>query len=485
MKYIVSVLKWIVENILLINILLAILLVFFERRNPTTTWLWLMILFFLPGIGFLIYLFLGQDMRKKKIFNVKEEEDRYFDDLVAKQEMSLEKNKLNYNDPRISEHEDIIQYHLLSNSAIYTQDNDVELYFSGVDKFNALLSSIRNAKEYIHMEYYIIRSDNISTEIVNTLIEKAKEGVEVKLLYDGMGGRSLPRNYFKELINAGGEVACFFPPFLPYISLRINYRNHRKICIIDGTEGYVGGFNIGDEYVGYSKKFGYWRDTHCKIKGSAVKGLQWRFLLDWRFASKKELEVSERYFPNVEGKGKTGIQIVSSGPDSKWTSVKDGYLKMIINAKEKVYIQTPYFIPDDSILEALKMAGLSGVDVKVMIPDKPDHPFVYWASLSYIGELIEAGVKFYTYQDGFMHSKVIIMDDMVSSVGTANLDIRSFKLNFEVNAFIYDEKVNSEITKHILKDLERCVEITSKGYEKRSIVVKFKESVSRLLSPIL
>ena len=300
-----------------------------------------------------------------------------------------------------------------------------------------------------------------------------------------MGGRSLPRNYFKNLIEAGGEVACFFPPFAPYLSLRINYRNHRKICIIDGVEGYVGGYNIGDEYMGYSKKFGYWRDTHCKIKGNAVKGLQWRFLLDWRFASKKEIEVSEKYFPEIKGKGKTGIQIASSGPDSKWTSIKDGYLKMIINAREKVYIQTPYFIPDDSILEALKLAGLSGIDVKVLIPDKPDHPFVYWASLSYIGELLEAGVKFYTYQDGFMHSKVIVMDDIVSSVGTANLDIRSFKLNFEVNAFIYEEQVNHEITEQILKDLERCVEITSESYEKRSFMVKFKESVSRLLSPIL
>jgi len=485
MENFISVLKWIVENILLINILLAILLVFFERRNPTTTWLWLMILFFLPGIGFLIYLFLGQDMRKKKIFEIKKEEDKYFDELVANQEQNLVKNKFNYNDPKVSDYEDIIQFHLMSNSSIYTQDNEVDLYFSGVDKFNALLNSIRSAKEYIHMEYYIIRSDNISTEVLNALVEKAKEGVEVKLLYDGMGGRSLPKNYFNDLIDAGGEVACFFPPFLPYISLRVNYRNHRKICIIDGDEGFVGGFNIGDEYIDYTDKFGYWRDTHCKINGSAVEGLQWRFLLDWRFASKKEIEVSEKYFPEVKGKGETGIQIVSSGPDSKWTSVKDGYLKMIINARKKVYIQTPYFIPDDSILEALKIAGLSGVDVKVLIPDKPDHPFVYWASLSYIGELLEAGVKFYTYQDGFMHSKVVVMDDMVSSVGTANLDIRSFKLNFEVNAFIYDEKVNSEITNQILKDLERCVEITSDGYEKRSFIVKFKESISRLLSPIL
>jgi cardiolipin synthase len=485
MNYVVDALKWIVDNILLINILLAILLVFFERRNPTITWLWLMILFFLPGIGFLIYLFLGQDLRKKKMFKIKEEEDAYFKDIVATQEKFIEKNEFNYNEPKVVEYEDIIQFHLMSNESIYTQDNDVELFFSGLDKFNSLLKSIEDAKEYIHMEYYIIRSDTISTRIVEALTRKAKEGVEVKLIYDGMGGRTLPRGFFKELIRAGGEVACFLPPFSPYLSIRINYRNHRKICVVDGKEGYVGGFNIGDEYLGYSKKFGYWRDTHAKIRGTAVKGLQWRFLLDWRFVSGSEIEISEKYFPKISTQGETGIQIVSSGPDSKWTSIKDGYLKMIINARSKVYIQTPYFIPDDSILEALKIAGLSGVDVRVIIPSKPDHPFVYWASLSYIGELLQAGVKFYTYQEGFMHSKVIVMDDVVSSVGTANLDIRSFKLNFEVNAFIYDENINKEITEKIHEDFKKCKEITIEEYEKRSIVVKFKESVSRLLSPIL
>lgn len=485
MNYVVDALKWIVDNILLINILLAILLVFFERRNPTITWLWLMILFFLPGIGFLIYLFLGQDLRKKKMFKIKEEEDAYFKDIVATQEKFIEKNEFNYNEPKVVEYEDIIQFHLMSNESIYTQDNDVELFFSGLDKFNSLLKSIEDAKEYIHMEYYIIRSDTISTRIVEALTRKAKEGVEVKLIYDGMGGRTLPRGFFKELIRAGGEVACFLPPFSPYLSIRINYRNHRKICVVDGKEGYVGGFNIGDEYLGYSKKFGYWRDTHAKIRGTAVKGLQWRFLLDWRFVSGSEIEISEKYFPKISTQGETGIQIVSSGPDSKWTSIKDGYLKMIINARSKVYIQTPYFIPDDSILEALKIAGLSGVDVRVIIPSKPDHPFVNWASLSYIGELLQAGVKFYTYQEGFMHSKVIVMDDVVSSVGTANLDIRSFKLNFEVNAFIYDENINKEITEKIHEDFKKCKEITIEEYEKRSIVVKFKESVSRLLSPIL
>lgn len=485
MTYILGIFKWILQNILLLNILFAILLVFFERRNPTTTWLWIMILFFLPGIGFLLYLFIGQDLRKKKIFKIKEEEDRFFKNLAAIQEENIEKEKLDFNEPRIKEYKDIIQFHLMSTDSVFTQDNEVKLYFSGKDKFNALLNSIHRSKKYIHIEYYIIRDDNLGNEIMDALIDKAKNGVEVKLLYDGMGSRSLPRNFFRELIEVGGEVACFFPPFSPILSIRINYRNHRKICIIDGKEAYVGGFNIGDEYIGKSERFGYWRDTHCKIKGSAIYGLEWRFLLDWRFAANEEIENMENYFIPKCTSGKTGVQIVSSGPDSKWTSIKDGYFKMIINARKKVYIQTPYFIPDDSILEALRVAGLSGVDVRVIIPSKPDHPFVYWASLSYIGELLQSGVRFYTYENGFIHSKVVLMDDILSSVGTANLDIRSFKLNFEVNAFIYDEKVNNEISEQFIKDLESCKEITIDEYKKRSFAIKVKESISRLLSPIL
>lgn len=485
MNYVVSVLKWIIQNIFLLNILFAIIMVFFERRNPTTTWLWLMIFFFLPGIGFLLYLFIGQDLRKKKMFQLKEEEDNYLKNLVVTQEHSIENHEMIFNDPKIVEQRDIIKLLLMSSGAIYTQDNDVELYFNGEDKFKALLESLRNAEEYIHLEYYIVRNDAIGREILQVMIDKAKNGLEVKLLYDGMGGRSLPKRFFDPLIEAGGEVACFFPPFAGYLNPRINYRNHRKICVIDGKEGYVGGFNIGDEYLGLSKRFGFWRDTHCKITGTAVNGLQWRFLLDWNFAAKEETKNIKKYFPKIEPAGNKGIQIVSSGPDSKWTSVKDGYFKMIMNANEKLYIQTPYFIPDDSILEGLRIAGLSGIDVRVIIPSKPDHPFVYWASLSYIGELQQAGVKFYTYENGFIHSKIIIMDDLVSTIGTANLDIRSFKLNFEVNAFIYDKEVNREMTKAFMDDLKVSKEITIEEYEKRSIIVKFKESVSRLLSPIL
>ncbi|MCK9443282.1 MAG: cardiolipin synthase [Tissierellaceae bacterium] len=476
---------WIFRNILWINIIFAILLIFFERRDPTTTWLWLMVLTFLPGIGFVLYLFIGQDLSKNRMFKIKEEEDYCFRDMAIIQEEQMRKDLYRYKDPNYIKYEDLIVMNLISAESFFTQDNQIELYFEGNDKFNALIDSIRRAKSYIHLQYYIFKSDELGKKIIDELCIKAREGIEVKLLVDGMGGRRLTQKSMRKLKEAGGEVAIFFPAVIPFISLRINYRNHRKICIIDGKEGFVGGFNVGDEYIGLSKKFGYWRDTHIKLRGSAISSLQWRFFLDWRFATGTEITRCQTYLANEDELGSTGVQIVSSGPDSKWPSIKNGYLKMISNAKEKVYIQTPYFIPDDSIFEALRLAGLSRLDVRVMIPCKPDHPFVYWASMSYIGELLRSGVRFYTYEKGFLHSKAVIMDDFVSSVGTANLDIRSFKLNFEVNAFIYDEGINMKITERFLEDLQYCKEITIEEHEKRSKIVRIKESVSRLLSPIL
>lgn len=476
---------WFFGNLIWINILLGILLVFFERRNPTSTWLWLMVLMFLPGIGFILYLFLGQDLSKKKMFKTKEEEDNCFQLLVEDQERKLERDQFNYKDPNFLQYEDLIKMHLISGQSYFTQDNKVDLYFTGEEKFSALLKSIGDAKNFIHMEYYIFKKDELGEKVINALMVKAKEGVEVKLLIDGMGGRTLNKHFLQPLREAGGEVEFFFPPLVPIVSVRINYRNHRKISIIDGREAYLGGFNVGNEYLGLSKKFGNWRDTHIKIKGSAISSLQWRFFLDWRFATGKGVGSCQSYLVDEDVTNTVGIQIVTSGPDSKWASIKDGYLKMISNARDKIYIETPYFIPDESIYEALKIAGLSGVDVRVMLPNKPDHLFIYWASLSYIGELLLAGVKFYTYEKGFLHSKVLIMDDFVSSVGTANLDIRSFKLNFEVNAFIYDESINIKLTERFKNDLAICKEITLEDYNKRPRIVKIKESFSRLLSPIL
>ncbi|WP_058486993.1 cardiolipin synthase [Defluviitalea phaphyphila] len=479
-----DILLWALNHILFINILLAILLVFFERRNPSSTWAWLMILFFVPILGFLLYLFIGQDLKKKKLFAIKEEEDR-IQKMINQQEQVLNKEEIQAAYPNIKKYKDIIHLHLVGHNSLYTQDNKVKIYYNGNDKFKDMIKDIEEAKDFIHLEYYIIRNDNLGKKIINILAKKAKEGVEVKFLYDGMGCIWLPKNFFKPLIKAGGSTSCFFPPFVPYINLRVNYRNHRKICIIDGKIAYLGGINIGDEYLGLSKKMGFWRDTHIKIEGSAVDSLELRFLLDWRFSTKTSYNIDQKYFPPKNVNGNTGIQIVSSGPDSQTSCIKNGFLKMINLSKKRIYIHTPYLIPDDSLLEALKIATLSGIDVRIIIPNKPDHMFVYWASLSYVGELIKAGVRCYTYEKGFIHSKMLLVDDAVSTIGTANFDIRSFKMNFEVNAFIYDKEINKKLGEQFLKDLEDSKEITEEIYNKRSNIIRFKESVSRLLSPML
>ncbi|MFP4697180.1 MAG: cardiolipin synthase [Eubacteriales bacterium] len=481
---IVTIYKWMMSNILVVNILLAILIVFFERRNPTSVWSWILILIFFPIGGFILYLFLGQDLRRKKLFKVKEIEDEV-NRIIRRQEEKIFRNEFKSMDPLFQEFRDMIMFNLVSNSAIYTGDNEIDIFTNGDNKFDALIDSINNAKSFIHMQYYIFRNDELSKRICDALCKKAEEGIEVRILYDGMGCIRLRKRFWKNLLKCGVKVAEFFPPYLPKINLRLNFRNHRKIVVIDGYQGFVGGFNIGKEYIGKSKKFGHWRDTHIKIVGSAVDSLQMRFLLDWHYASRENLIRYDKYFPTKVLAGKNGVQIVSSGPDSKRQNIRNNYLKMIMKAKKNIYIQTPYFIPDDAIIEALKIAALSGIDVKVMIPDKPDHPFVYWASVSYIGELIDSGAKCYKYTNGFLHSKVILIDGLVSSVGTANLDIRSFRLNFEVNALIYNANTTEELEEIFLEDINKSTEITKYLYNKRSLVVKIKESISRLLSPVL
>ncbi|KGM95295.1 phospholipase D [Clostridium novyi A str. 4552] len=467
-----------------LNLIFALLIIFFERKNPSATWAWLMVLILIPGVGFILYLLLGQNLSRSKMFNLKTTEDRFHKKLLS-QGKQITNDTMEFKDKTMINYKDMVYMHLVNSQSVFTQDNNVKIYTDGHSKFNDLLTSIKNAKHHIHMVYYIIKNDSLGNYVIDALTEKAAEGVEVRLLYDGMGCLRLSNHFFDNLKAAGGKVSCFFPSLLPLINIRVNYRNHRKIAVIDGKEAYVGGFNIGDEYLGKNKKFGYWRDTHIKVTGSAVDSLQQRFLLDWRYASNEKITFDKKYFPTKHSSGEIGMQIVSSGPDSEWEQIKNGYLKMIQSAKKNIYIQTPYFIPDESIFEALKIASLSGVDVKIMIPSKPDHMFVYWASFSYLGELLKSGAQGYCYKKGFIHSKTLVVDGKVCSVGTANMDVRSFKLNFEVNAFIYDSNVSSEFEDIFKNDARDSIKLTQDSYENRSVIIKFKESISRLLSPVL
>lgn len=479
--------SYIVSVTLFFNIILALAIIFLERRESSSIWAWLLVLFFIPIVGFILYLLLGRKLTRRRMFRWSGRKKIGIETLVDYQIESIKEGSFEYKlSETASKYKELIYMNLLSNHAVLTQDNHIHIFDDGQDKFDRLLEDIAEAKHHIHIQYYIFRLDRLGTRILDALIEKARQGVQVRVLYDEMGSRGVHKKDFKALIEQGGEVEVFFPSVLPLINPRMNYRNHRKIVVIDGKIGYIGGFNVGDEYLGLKEKFGYWRDTHLRINGSSVQPLQTRFLLDWNQASdRKNLEYEDSFFPTFYRQGNTAIQIVSSGPDSDWEAIKNGYIKLINMAKKYVYIQTPYFIPDDAFINAVRIACLSGIDVRIMIPNKPDHIFVYWATYYYVGLLIEAGAKVYVYENGFLHTKMVVIDDEAASVGTANIDSRSFKLNFEANAFIYDTDVAHQLAELFERDILYSSELTPEKYKNRSTIIKLKESISRLLSPIL
>ena len=482
----VTIVNIIILALLLANILFGISMIFFERRSAQSVWAWLLVLFFLPGVGFILYLILGRRIYNEDLFKSDETIQRNLEERVNKQMQKIRNREFIVDDPIYKKYFKLVHLLLNSNQAYVTTNNEVQTFTDGHAKFDQLLQDIRNAKDHIHFQYYIFKLDELGTEIYEAMIEKQKQGVEVRILYDDIGSRSLNLRNFKKFIDAGGRVYAFFPNKLPLINFRMNNRNHRKIVVIDGRIGYTGGFNVGDEYVGRYPKFGYWRDTHIRITGDAVKALQRRFMLDWNSQEKREpMRYQKRYFPAENFKGNIPIQIGSSGPTENVQQIKFSYIKMIASAQHSIYIQSPYFIPDQSFSEALKMAILSGVEVHIMIPSFPDHPFVYWGTYSNAGYFASLGAKVYVYKKGFLHQKVVIVDDEIVSVGTTNIDNRSFALNFEINAFLYSI---SEAVKHrkiFELDMEDSELLTSEVYGSRGKFVRFKESIANLIAPIL
>ncbi len=344
---------------------------------------------------------------------------------------------------------------------------------------------MRRAESSIHLEYYIFENDELGGEIVEILKAKARSGVEVRFIYDDVGSWNLKRRFIRSLREAGIQIHCFMPVVFPWLTSKINYRNHRKIVVIDGRVGYTGGLNIADRYL-HGTKYGPWRDTHLKIEGAAVHMLQLTFLTDWYFATGIQLRDKEKYLsPAGMNAGETAVQIATSGPDSDWATILQAYFAAINKATDHIYISTPYFMPGESLLTALKVAALSGIDVRIMLPSLSDSKIVYLASRSYISELLEARIKVDLYTEGFNHSKIMTIDDHFSSIGTANMDNRSFEDNFEVTAMIYDSRVTDQIERRFLQDLEGCVKLTRKHWATRPRGEMLKESVARLFSPLL
>lgn len=472
---------WLVVALLLF-IFQIITILFHEFRYPSKTVAWLVILFVFPIIGFVMYYFLAKEYRQRKI--VRRRGLRYIPDPRHESRRyaasaGLDESAMDglWKEPRL--------YALLNNipSASFTKQNEVRVLTDAEMAYPAMLEAMERARETIHFEFYTIRHDETGKKFQQVLIRKAAEGVKVRCIFDGVGSYKLENRFVSELQQAGVEVCIFLPPLIAFFDKRMNYRNHRKIVVVDGIRGYIGGLNIGDEYLGGDPKLGFWRDTHLELVGDAVYSLQYTFIQDWLFVSGEHL-TDAALFPEHHNTGNKRVQMISSGPDAHWDAILEMYFGAITTAKKRIFIATPYFVPDPSISMGLKTAAISGVDVRIIYPARPDSKLVNYASLSYFEELMQAGVRFYSYQKGFIHSKVLIMDDILASVGTANMDMRSFFSNFELNAVLYDKETIQRLEADFLQDLKNSKELKLETFQQRSRLQKGKEVAARLLSPL-
>lgn len=457
------------------------------KRDPIRTMMWIIVLYFLPVIGLIAYIGIGQNYRKSKMFNRKGLRDlKYIDRMTTQQLLMLRKNEIFEYYPEKSGFKNIMTLLLNNSKALLTEYNHITMYHTGEATFAAMKEALMAATDHIHMEFYIIQNDKIGNEIKDILVAKAKEGVTVRFIYDDVGSWSLPRRFKREIRRAGGSIKPFMRVAFPFLSNKLNYRNHRKIVVVDGRYAFMGGINIADRYVD-GGVFGYWSDAHMRVEGEAVQALQAVFLVDWYFVSGEILlRLRERYFPRHEVNGKQLVQIVTSGPDSDWAGIMQAYFAIINNAKHHIYIATPYFTPNESILTAIKTASLSGVDVRLMLPERCDSKLVYWSTLSYLSDLMEAGVKVYLYNKGFNHSKFITVDGRFAAMGSANIDMRSFEHNFEISAIVYDEEVTRNLETNFQIDIQNNSRMVDpEKWDNRPFYETFKEGFARLFTPLL
>ncbi|WP_373232719.1 cardiolipin synthase [Cohnella sp.] len=466
---------WIILALFLLISQIAVVIIN-EYCRPQKTVAWLVILYIFPFIGFLFYYFVAKEY---SCFNPTLRKDNskleHLRELLADQ--CKRKLPIDLVEQSVY-HDDNLQAILKNGNTLpITTANETTIYIDGKQAFEAMFESISLAKHHIHIEFYIIRDDVLGKEFQQLLIRKAQEGVKVRLLYDGIGCYRLGKTYMKQLQNAGVETGCFAPLLSSFINKQINFRNHRKIVVVDGEVGFIGGLNVGDEYLGNKTEIGYWRDTHFRIKGDAVLWIQYTFSTDW-YLVKRQLLTDAVYYPVQENQGNEFVQIVKSGPDE---TILELIFTLIVSAKRLIYMETPYFIPDPAVFLALKTAAIRGVDVRVIIPAVPDSKLVYFASLSYVRELLQAGIRFYRYKKGFIHSKVIISDDVACS-GSANMDMRSFTGQFELNAVFFDGKSVNRMIEEFNRDLCESEEILFTELDKGPKIQKLKEVFSRLLS---
>lgn len=466
---------WVILAVYVVTIISLVILVISENRNPIKTMSWVLVLILLPLIGLLFYYIFGEDNRKKRFIS-----KRMYKRLKNR---AIPKTIPEENSPLPERYNELAALLKNLDQSPVLEGNEVRFLGSAREKFDQLFQDIRSARHHLHVQYYIFENDEIGSRLGDLLIEKAQEGIEVRLLYDDVGSWKSKSSFFQRMREAGVEVEPFLPVAFPILTSRVNYRNHRKIVVIDGEVGYIGGMNVADRYL-TGGKFAKWRDLHVRMRGKGVQGLQSSFLLDWYYAHKTYIS-SRVYFPSLPSFGNNPMQIVTSGPIGLYRNIVQGLFSAFMNAKKSIYIETPYFIPSESILNALQTASLSGIDVRVVIPQEADTRFAHLATRSFVKELLACRIKVYFYSQGFIHSKLIAIDDSLTIVGSSNMDVRSFEHNFEVNAFIYDKETCLNAKQIFQNDLNDCNQILAEEWNRRGRKQRFKESTCRLLAPLL
>lgn len=479
-----------IEIFYLLLVLLVCIRIIYETHTSVKALAYLLVVIFLPLIGIVLYLAVGTNYRKRQLYSKKLMDDDNTWQKI-KDEISTHSLKTYWEIPETLRPNKHLAKFLSSEMSPLTHGNSATILLNGEEKFPALIKALDEAKDYIHIEYYIYENDKIGQAIADILARKAKEGVTIRFIYDDFGSRGIRKNLARRLRTADVQAYPFYKIVFPRLGSHLNYRNHRKIIVIDGRTAFVGGINISNRYINsnsYPARHKlFWRDTHLMLEGPGVQYLQYLFICDWNFCSGKPLENIMQYFPNYESNlpGNKIVQIAASGPDSGNPTILYSLLYAIYQAEEEILITTPYFIPEQSIMDALLVAALGGVSVKLLVPEKGDSKVVELAACSYYDELLNAGVKLFFYQKGFVHAKTITVDKKLAIVGTANMDFRSFDLNFEVNAIIYDPVLASSLASVFYNDLKDAVEMEQSTWSKRSASRKFLENSARLVSPLL
>lgn len=470
--------------IFLVTAIPVAIMIILEKRSPFKTAAWVLALILLPIFGVVFYLFFGQEYRKQKLFSRKglKSLNRYRQ-LSFRQLRQVEKS-LNKLRPHVRDKESIIRLLLKNSNALLTTGNRLRILNNAEETYAAIFAAVEEAKHHVHLEYYIIEDDEVGLRLKDLLIRKKEEGTEVRIIIDDVGSWGLGKKYMDDLRDHGIEIYSFMEVRFPRLTSRVNYRNHRKIVVVDGRIGFTGGINFAERYLKGAKGIGPWRDTHLQIEGDAVGCLQLVFAADWFFVIHENL-TGKKYFPPLSHTPDTPVQISASGPDSDWESIGQAFFAAIAGAKSKIYVVSPYLMPPVEIIFALKTAALSRVDVRILIPEKSDSTIPKWSSFSYIEELLEAGVRIFFYQAGFIHSKFLVVDGIFSTVGTTNLDFRSLETNFEVNAFVYDEVFTASLEKQFKLDLQNSREIHLEEWTQRSWYFRLRESLAHLVSPLL